>query len=508
MVRLSCDAYVPAAGPQLFVSADERILIPARTSVDDVREAVRLFIGGFREAWRLRSYAYAARIQRPCVTGDVPRDDSCELAAVSVAVERAYTTGYPVAWRFDEGLCAERVGGIPVGRLHAVQSVTTDQLQLGSRSVWVSRARFALPNLLDSDRLARQGGSIHLHKDTSRLRAVGESVERFAAGDYGREEVTVDAADDLDASYVQPDHVLAFSKQQRERGVASRAFDPQEPNAWVRGQRVCTGEPVYVLAEQVYYPFWSPISGRAGLHSRANSSGVAAAPTALKAVVGAYREMVERHAFMKAWLSQYSPPRLQRTSMPPDCQDVLDGLTTDDWTIALFDLTAMLPSSKLAVVLAIAESRRALLLGCACGLPDESALRATLELVDGVANSPATDTGVTDRSQVRSPEDHRAFYRVEANRHGARFLGASRRTVPFSTLPRYEMDTPVPSDAVSVALSSSRTSPLHVARCVVPGLIPMSFGFDREPLGLPLAATMLRRSGRSPDLPLHPHPFA
>jgi hypothetical protein len=137
-------------------------------------------------------------------------------------------------------------------------------------------------------------------------------------------------------------------------------------------------------------------------------------------------------------------------------------------------------------------------------------MRATLELVDGITGSPETTKIIGDRSEVRTPRDHRAFYRSEQNRAEARFLYSSRETVPFGSLwrSRSREDPRATESAVVVSLSSARTAPLHVWRCIIPGMIPMSFGFDREPLGLSAAIAMLQTSGRTTEVPLHPHPFA
>jgi hypothetical protein len=67
-----------------------------------------------------------------------------------------------------------------------------------------------------------------------------------------------------------------------------------------------------------------------------------------------------------------------------------------------------------------------------------------------------------------------------------------------------------------VELSSAATAPFRVVRALVPGLIPLSFGYDREPLGMELLGRPRhtidgRRLGSELALetagPLLPHPF-
>jgi hypothetical protein len=68
-----------------------------------------------------------------------------------------------------------------------------------------------------------------------------------------------------------------------------------------------------------------------------------------------------------------------------------------------------------------------------------------------------------------------------------------------------------------VDLGSRVTHPFAVVRAFVPGLVPISFGYDREPLGMsrlaePKRSIDGRLLGRRLDLgragPIMPHPFS
>ena len=70
---------------------------------------------------------------------------------------------------------------------------------------------------------------------------------------------------------------------------------------------------------------------------------------------------------------------------------------------------------------------------------------------------------------------------------------------------------------LAVDLTGPATAPFAVVRLLVPGLVPMTFGWDGEPLGMarlgaPVDTADGRRLGRRLDLealgPLLPHPFA
>jgi hypothetical protein len=127
---------------------------------------------------------------------------------------------------------------------------------------------------------------------------------------------------------------------------------------------------------------------------------------------------------------------------------------------------------------------------------------------------------------VRSPADHEALYRGSAgSAAAAAFLhgGAASKElgdVHGAGAPIAEglraIGDPVGEPAL-VELTTPRSRPFSVVRALVPGLVPISFGHDREPLGMPLLARPRRTAdgvslGRELDLatagPLAPHPFA
>lgn len=69
---------------------------------------------------------------------------------------------------------------------------------------------------------------------------------------------------------------------------------------------------------------------------------------------------------------------------------------------------------------------------------------------------------------------------------------------------RYREETP--SDAAFVRLTHDSPSPLVVWRCLVPGYIPIWFGWDLEPRGLD-SVRLISRDIKSVG-PWFPHPFA
>ena len=129
--------------------------------------------------------------------------------------------------------------------------------------------------------------------------------------------------------------------------------------------------------------------------------------------------------------------------------------------------------------------------------------------------------GRLDATEISIPGGARAVAPVPRTDRARRFLFARRDRVELGDIqsPDASEDELAAAigEPVTVDLTSPATHPFHVVRVLVPGMIPISFGYDREPLGMPRlgepkATHDGRTVGRSIDLeragPIEPHPFA
>jgi ribosomal protein S12 methylthiotransferase accessory factor len=266
----------------------------------------------------------------------------------------------------------------------------------------------------------------------------------------------------------------------------------------------------------VFFPFFDP-ERRTHL-SPASSSGVAAHPSAAEASARAFRELVERDHFMWTWVQRVSRERINPRTLPADARRIVDLVESAGHEIDLVNLTLDLHP----VILCAAHAASSLHLGCAC---HSNPLRAVTKALEEAATS--LDEERLDAEErlaaadVRGPLDHERFYQHEDRVAEAAFLFSSPGTIGLADIPRFSK--PVEErlahigEPLTVDLSSPSTRPFRVVRAIVPGLIPISFGWDREPLGMSRLAEPKTTAdgvalGRRLDLaaaePILPHPFS
>ena len=322
---------------------------------------------------------------------------------------------------------------------------------------------------------------------------------------------------------LDPRSVVAYdTAQYRRSGFPFRPFDPRRRYAWTEGWEQRSGRHVAVLADCVFYRNALPRKFQRRLYSAASTSGVAAYPTRDGAMQRAVLELIERDAFMRAWLARAVAPDISARSLPGEARRRIEALRALGVRIAVKDLTR----DTVPVVLLFAQHAQktfTAVTAAAAYLPEEAldhALRE-LEATVLVRLKGGGDAPHIEPRQVVSPQDHgtlyaqRAYFRradrlaLEGPQRSLAILAAHSARNWSALADRIHRNygglVLVDITPPGAALEGGRRK-LHVLRALVAGLIPMTFGFDAEALGLPSARALVRAAERAK--PLFPHPFA
>jgi ribosomal protein S12 methylthiotransferase accessory factor len=228
-------------------------------------------------------------------------------------------------------------------------------------------------------------GGAAFEPEQAKLAAIAEAVERYSASRSPLETVG-----EPDGPCWRLDDFSLHTPAQRARpDFRYRYAEPRYTKAWT----LPDNEPVWVPA------------GLVGLREEfglpATSSGLAAGPSAVNALLRATQELVERDAFTTTWLHGLAPPRL---SLPAE-------LRTGD--VRAFDLTpAYSPHPVVAVAgtLPLAGRPRPTL-GLACRATVAEAIgKAWLEWTQGTVFIAARSTDEVHRPDEVTDFDRHALY--------------------------------------------------------------------------------------------------
>ncbi|MGN2361877.1 TOMM precursor leader peptide-binding protein [Streptomyces luridiscabiei] len=397
------------------------------------------------------------------------------------------------------------------------------------------------------------GGHADTFAESVRI-GVLEGLERYAGMRSRAKRAQVHAS--LDAlradgrAAVDPRVVGLYSDAFHRANPRVLPFTSDREIPWVRGWSLREGQTVLVPEVLTYYH--AP-----GLENRfvqESSNGCASGGALEEAVYFGLMEVVERDAFLLSWYGQAALPEIDpRTSRRPATRQMVDRLEMYGYEARFFDTRISFPIPVVTGVAVRPDGGRGrMCFGAGAGLDPEAALAGALcEIATDAVNL----QGRTERDEERlramaydfdkvaALHDHPLAYGIpEMGDHADFLLGApgevrrpprsfdelygdgpgGRPALPASDDLREDLRRCV--DAVTAAgfdvvvvdqtMPEQRALGLTTVNVLVPGLLPIDFGWSRQrALHMPRLRTALREAGlrtadlTDADLNPAPHPF-
>ncbi|MFD4370279.1 TOMM precursor leader peptide-binding protein [Streptomyces sp. NPDC058486] len=377
------------------------------------------------------------------------------------------------------------------------------------------------------------------HADSyARSRSIGvlEGLERYAGmRARGRSGLLVASLDDLGPVAVDPRETGLYDAAFYHANPRVTPFSTTRPIPWVWGWSLRDARPRPVPEVLAYYH--AP-----GLEHRfvqESSNGCASGGSPEEAAYFGLMEVVERDAFLLAWYGQAPLREIDpATSTRRSTRHMVDRLAMYGYRARFFDTRIGFP---IPVVTACAErvdgGTGRMCFGAGAGLDPESALDSALcEIATDAVNL----TGRTRRDEARlramaadfdlvtSLHDHPILYGIPEMGRYADFL--LRQESPRPALAVADLAWPDATGAVASAdlrddllraveavaaagfdvvvvdqtLPEQRALGLHTVKVLVPGLLPIDFGWARQRARhMPRMRAALGPAGLNPA----PHPF-
>jgi len=287
------------------------------------------------------------------------------------------------------------------------------------------------------------------------------------------------------------------------------SFSENLPLQWVWGYSLTEQRPILVPEQFAYYGFDAQRTPRI-IHD--NSNGCASGNCLEEAVFHGFLELIERDAFVIHWHARLVPPKLDiDTVSDPELYFLIQRLRRTGFDIYLLDTRLDIPVPSVTAV-AIRRDRDlgTLSLAAGCSFDPESAIASALGEVAshhvGFKNRAARAEqrlrpGVKNFSLVQTMEDHNLLYGFPEATPLAEFLLSSTKTLSVSDAYReWNQQLTRGCDlrddiayclrllkqaGLRQAVVVDQSSPeemrfgLRTVRVIVPGLMPLDFGFGR-----------------------------
>jgi ribosomal protein S12 methylthiotransferase accessory factor len=379
--------------------------------------------------------------------------------------------------------------------------------------------------------------------DSSRDLAMLEGLERLS-GATRRDQTApvIDSYNGLGAEALDPRDCGVYLASTYAESERLDPFDPDRKMPWVWGYSLRDERPILVPCRLCYYGSSTPDDN----FVFECSNGCASGGSLEEAILFGLLELVERDAFLLAWYGAESLTEIDLTdSATRASQGMLARAALCGYDVRVFDNRIDL---AIPVVTGVAERRDGgpglLSFAAGASLDPATAVEAALsEICTYVPAMPAVvrsqrselEAMAGDFSLVRTLSNHSALFGLPQMReHARRYLEPSacasmdklyedwRKIRPASTDLlddlRFCRDEVVRAgyDVIMVNQTSleQRSIGLHSVCMIVPGLLPIDFGWAQQrALHMPRMFTALRRAGRrakdltETDLHRVPHPF-
>jgi ribosomal protein S12 methylthiotransferase accessory factor len=328
-------------------------------------------------------------------------------------------------------------------------------------------------------------------------KAQAEAWERQGWAHLG--EVIEGTLPDLPGAF-DPRRTVAYTREQhRSPGFPLRPFSERQAYLWRRGTDVASGSDILLPAECVHALSALPRRFAQQACANTSTSGVAAWTSREGALCRAVLELVERDAFLRAWLARAEPRQVMLTSLPSKARALLEMLQAMSHRVAISRLPAPVPVYSAFIQ---ATDRPFTAITAAADFDPEAALVKALEEAEGRAAQalafPAPP--VSSPTEVQSTQDVNRFHQTRQFFRSSDFFAAGPADEPFSRHPGTACSTwdalqnILAAEGLKVlafdltpagaSVDQGRT-PLHVMRAVVPGLFPIWFHHALQPAGLP-----------------------
>ncbi|MGW4226389.1 TOMM precursor leader peptide-binding protein [Streptomyces bauhiniae] len=372
-----------------------------------------------------------------------------------------------------------------------------------------------------------------------------EGLERYAGmRARARRPVVTATLEELGDTAVDPRITGLYPDTFDADAVGAPRFAPDRPIQWVWGWSLRDNRPVLVPEVVAYYHAPGGIRRR---FVQESSNGCASGGSLAEAVHHGLMETIERDAFLLAWFGRARLPEIDpASSTRPATRAMVDRLAMYGYRARFFDTRISFP---VPVVTAVAErvdgGPGLLCFGAGASLDPEDALSGGLcEIATDSVNLRRRTAReerrlrrmTADFDEVRVLHDHPLLYGLPEMGRYTDFLLRGRDDGDRVSLASLAPDRPRPRPAdlradveavvaevtargfdvvvVDQTAPEQRELGLSTAKVLVPGLLPIDFGWSRQRgPWLPRTRTALREGGlRTADLAPDdcnpaPHPF-
>jgi ribosomal protein S12 methylthiotransferase accessory factor len=296
---------------------------------------------------------------------------------------------------------------------------------------------------------------------------------------------------------LDPNTIVAYSKRQYERmDFPFIPFSVRRRYLWVSAIAIESGKTRSVLADCAYACAALPARFQNSLFTNTSTSGMAAGVSLDDALCRATLELIERDAFVCAWLNRKAPPVVKSASLPGTTALRIKALMRAGFWVVVSDIST--PWAPVMSVFAQSDQPPFTAITAAADFSAESALCKALDEMEGrIAH--AQTFAIPIASDKRPMRQIERYYRSRRSYKKADFYVCTNDAKVFNAVgiqacPNWgQLQSRIfqqKLDLLSIDMTPNNAVieqgrvPLRIVRAVIPGLLPIWFQKGAQPEGM------------------------
>ncbi len=360
--------------------------------------------------------------------------------------------------------------------------------------------------------------------DIAEEKAKAECVEWYSFSRSSEHPLVSASYNELQENAVDPKLIAAYLPNQYKLTPIQK-FNNNEDYQWCPVQEMFSGKRNLMLADFIYYPY-SPKGKHRYFY--ANSSGSSAHTSLENALEHAILELIEREAFIVTWVNRIKRKQIKKNSLTEKLIKRINYLEHLDFDVRIVNITYDLTP----VVMVIAKNDEVPYFSCAAAssyYPADAVEKAMMELEASIycrfRDGPSKEK--VKPNNVFHPLDHGRLYEISMYINKTRFMfedvGAPISLKELEDANKFNKFSDLCGEIqhngwsvyfahMNMLESDIDHLPYQVVKVIIPGVVPMTFGFGLETFVIERMRSLPESCGIAKRKPISklnrfPHPF-
>ncbi|NLL01190.1 MAG: hypothetical protein GX271_11100 [Clostridiales bacterium] len=299
-------------------------------------------------------------------------------------------------------------------KLGIITEVRTESLKSLGVDIYVAVSTTTDYTIYGNSLFAQSNSGAGFDPISASCSAVGESLERLAAGSYSPDDIILARSKEIQEDKVKLNDFVMFSDEQYcDRSFPYKKLDENVRIRWSKAKNLCTGQQEYIPLSFIKLPY--RVTESEERITPAISTGLALGKTSKQAILSGFYEVIERDAFALSWFLKLAPNR--RLDIKNYIEDN-KTMISEKYICNAYDISIQNLLNTVVVTIHDEETKHFMIGAATRFTISEAIKKAFLEAAQGITyinmlvRNYKNDNLIEEFNKIDSFQKHAAFYSI------------------------------------------------------------------------------------------------